>query len=106
MAITPDLSSCGILRLPDGFSPNGDGVNDTFEVNNLSVIYPNFIMEIYNRYGNLVYKGGASTPRFDGKSNQSKFISTGDLPVGVYYYIFYFNNGTNNPEQGHLYLSR
>jgi hypothetical protein len=63
-------------------------------------------MEIYNRYGNLIYKGNASSPRFNGKSNQSGTIGSGDLPVGVYFYIFNYNDGINKHEQGRLYLSR
>ncbi len=106
LEVTPDITSCGKLVLPDGFSPNNDGVNDTFDYNNLDILYPNFEIEIFNRYGNVVYKGNASTPRFNGKSNQSRSIVKGDLPVGVYYYIFKFNDNTNKPEQGHLYLSR
>ena len=106
LAVTPDLTSCGKLRLPDGFSPNGDGVNDTYEVDNLAILYPNFEMEIYNRYGNIVYKGNASSPRFNGISNQARTVVKGELPVGMYYYIFIFNDGENKPEQGHLYLSR
>ena len=106
LAVTPDITACGDLRLPDGFSPNGDGVNDTYDVDNLAILYPNFEIEIYNRYGNVVYKGNANKPRFDGTSNQSGTLSKGDLPVGVYFYIFKFNDGENKPEQGRLYLSR
>ncbi|WP_354680766.1 gliding motility-associated C-terminal domain-containing protein, partial [Mariniflexile fucanivorans] len=106
LAVTPDLTSCGELFLPDGFSPNGDGINDTYEVNNLDILYPKFEMEIYNRYGNMVYKGNASSPRFNGISNQARTLIKGDLPVGMYYYIFIFNDGENKPKQGHLYLSR
>ncbi len=106
LAVTPDITACGDLVLPDGFSPNGDGVNDTFAVDNISILYPNFQIEIFNRYGNVVYKGNASTPLFDGKSNRSNAAIKGDLPVGVYYYIFTYNDGENKPEQGHLYLSR
>ncbi|MDO5979419.1 gliding motility-associated C-terminal domain-containing protein [Flavivirga spongiicola] len=106
LAITTDLTSCGKLILPDGFSPNGDGTNDTYDFDNLHILYPNFVIEIFNRYGNIVYKGNANTPRFDGISNQSRTIGSGDLPVGVYYYIFNFNDGENKPEQGRLYLSR
>ncbi len=106
LAITTDLTSCGKLILPDGFSPNDDGTNDTYDFDNLHILYPDFVIEIFNRYGNIVYKGNSSTPRFDGTSNQSRTIGSGDLPVGVYYYIFYFNDGENKPEQGRLYLSR
>ncbi|WP_299551948.1 gliding motility-associated C-terminal domain-containing protein [Seonamhaeicola sp.] len=106
LPVTPDLTSCGDLIIPDGFSPNGDGVNDTFDVDNLNILYPNFAMEIYNRNGNVVYKGNANTPRFNGRSNQSGTLGRGDLPVGVYFYIFYYNDGEHKPEQGRLYLSR
>ena len=106
LAVTPDLTSCGKIDLPDGFSPNGDGVNDTYDYNNIDIIYPNFEIEIYNRYGNIVYKGRANSPRFDGTSNQARTVVKGDLPVGVYFYIFNFNDGETKPEQGRLYLSR
>ena len=106
LAVTPDLTSCGKLIIPDGFSPNGDGVNDTFDMDNLGIIHPNFEIEIYNRNGNIVYKGNANTPRFNGKSNQSGTVGNGDLPVGVYFYIFSYNDGENKTEQGRLYLSR
>jgi gliding motility-associated-like protein len=105
LEVNPDLTACGKLVLPDGFSPNDDGVNDTFSYNNLEILYPNFEIEIFNRYGNVVYKGTASTPRFDGTSNQSS-LGKGKLPVGVYFYIFKYNDGDNKPEQGRLYLSR
>ena len=106
LEVIPDLTACGDQIIPDGFSPNGDGVNETFDITNLGIIYPNFEIEIYNRNGNIVYKGNANTPRFDGTSNQSRIVSKGDLPVGVYFYIFNYNNGKNNPKQGRLYLSR
>jgi gliding motility-associated-like protein len=106
LEVTPDVTACGKLILPDGFSPNGDGVNDTYEIDNLSLLHPNFEIEIYNRYGNMVYKGQANSPRFDGTSNQPGSVTKGDLPVGVYFYIFTFNDGENKPEQGRLYLSR
>ena len=106
LEVTPDVTACGKISLPDGFSPNGDGTNDTYDIDNLAVLYPNFELEIFNRNGNIVYKGNANTPRFDGTSNQGRVVVKGDLPVGVYFYIFRFNNGVDAPEQGRLYLSR
>ncbi|WP_406685034.1 gliding motility-associated C-terminal domain-containing protein [Seonamhaeicola sp. MEBiC1930] len=106
LEVTPDVTACGKISMPDGFSPNGDGVNDTYDIDNLGLLYPNFEIEIYNRNGNIVYRGNANTPRFDGTSNQSRIVAKGDLPVGVYFYIFRFNDGENKPEQGRLYLSR
>ena len=106
LVVTTNLTSCGKLIIPDGFSPNGDGTNDTFDIDHLGVLYPNFAIEIFNRYGNMVYKGNDHAPRFDGTSNQSRTMGSGHLPVGVYFYIFYFNDSENKPEQGRLYLSR
>ncbi len=106
LPVTVDLSGCVGITIPDGFSPNGDLINDTFDIDNLNFLYPNFDMEIYNRYGNLVHSGNANTPRFDGTSNQSRLVSNGNLPVGVYFYILSLNDGTTDPIQGRLYLSR
>lgn len=106
LAYTPDVTSCGELALPDGFSPNGDGVNDTFDYNNLDILHPNFEIQIFNRYGTVVYKGNAQTPRFDGTSNQSGTLGNKPLPTGVYFYIFNFNDGKNKPKNGRLYLAR
>lgn len=105
LAYTPDLTSCGELVLPDGFSPNGDGVNDTFNYNNLDILHPNFEIQIFNRYGSVVFKGTANSPRFDGASNQAN-LGNKPLPVGVYFYIFDFKDGINKPKNGRLYLAR
>jgi gliding motility-associated-like protein len=101
------LTGCSEIFIPDGFSPNNDGLNDEFYIKNIEDLYPNFELEIYNRYGNIVYKGNINTPRFNGKANQSTFIGKDILPTGVYFYIVYFNDSENTkPVQGRLYLSR
>jgi gliding motility-associated-like protein len=106
LQVTVDLSACRELTIPDGFSPNGDGVNESFDIDNLNFLYPNFSIYFYNRYGSLVYEGTANTPRFNGFSNQPALLNDGKLPVGVYYYILKFNDGTTKPSQGRIYLSR
>ncbi|MFB0903400.1 MAG: gliding motility-associated C-terminal domain-containing protein, partial [Nonlabens sp.] len=106
LQVTVDLSACSELTIPDGFSPNGDGVNESFDIDNLNFLYPNFSIYFYNRYGSLVYEGTANTPRFNGFSNQPALLNDGKLPVGVYYYILKFNDGTTKPSQGRIYLSR
>ncbi|MCO6163595.1 gliding motility-associated C-terminal domain-containing protein [Flavobacterium sp. NRK F7] len=107
LEVTVDLANCPDLFIPDGFSPNNDGLNETFYIKNIDIIYPNFELEIFNRYGNLVYKGNINTPDFDGKSTQSTILGNDILPTGVYYYVLYYNDATNKkPTQGRLYLSR
>lgn len=106
LLVTPDLTACDAVEIPDGFSPNNDGVNDTFDVDNLGFLFPNFELEVYNRNGILVYRGVDSTPRFNGFSNQQALLSDGELPVGVYFYILNFNDDTTRPVQGRIYISR
>jgi large repetitive protein len=102
LAIVVKVGFCGI---PEGFSPNGDNVNDRFVIPDIAEDYPNYSIEIYNRWGNLVFNGNASTPDWDGISNQS---SLGDevLPVGFYFYILNYNDGQTEPVQGKVYISR
>lgn len=106
LEVTVDLTDCDDIIIPDAFSPNGDGQNDTYTIQNIDLLYPNHTIEISNRYGNVVYKGDRNTIDFDGKSNQSKFMSEDILPTGVYFYIIEFNDGVRKPKQGRLYLSR
>jgi gliding motility-associated-like protein len=66
--------------VPNVFSPNGDGINDTWQIAYLSS-YPDCIVEIFNRYGQLLFRSqGYQTP-WDGNYNGKP------LPVGTYYYI-------------------
>ena len=43
---------------------------------------------------------------FNGFSNQSGLLNDGELPVGVYFYILNYNDGTTKPSQGRIYISR
>jgi len=66
--------------IPNAFSPNNDGINDTWHIQNINS-YNNCLVEVYNRYGKLVFHSvGYNTP-WDGTYNGSP------LPVGTYYYI-------------------
>jgi gliding motility-associated-like protein len=104
LPVTVTLEVCEII-IPEAFSPNGDDINDEFVIENIASEYPSFRLEIYNRWGEPVYKGGASTPEWDGTSTEGSFGS-GVLPAGVYFYILYFNDGQTAPTQGRVYLSR
>jgi gliding motility-associated-like protein len=108
LEVTVDLTNCSdvAIVIPDGFSPNDDGANDVYEIPNIDLLYPNYKIEIFNRYGNMVYKGNINTPPFDGKSNQSRLLSNDILPTGVYFIIIYFNDGSTDPIQDRIYLSR
>lgn len=97
--------------VPEAFSPDGDGVNDTFEMPGLGVLYPNFNLEIYNRWGNKVYeysnKGKASPEWWDGYSKGNLTLSKNKkLPTGTYFYILQLNKDNLSPISNWVYLNR
>lgn len=71
-------------KTPQFMSPNGDGKNDYWVVENLE-LYPDNSLEIYNRWGNLVFKAHPYNNDWDGRDIGS---GTNDkLPAGTYFYI-------------------
>ncbi len=73
---------------PNTFTPNGDGINDTWEIQFLSK-YTGCIVEVYTPQGQLVFKSiGYSTP-WDGTYNGKQ------LPAGTYYYVIDPKNDRN-----------
>lgn len=68
------------LEIPNVFTPNGDGMNDKWQIKNLAA-YADCIVDIYNRYGQLVYHSIGYTNEWDGTSKGKQ------LPAGTYYYI-------------------
>ncbi len=74
------------LNIPKAFSPNRDFVNDTWVIEGVEE-YPNVRVEIFNRWGELIYTSTGYPTPWDGKRNGK------DLPVGAYYYIIDPQNG-------------
>lgn len=99
------LDKC-IVFIPDGFSPNGDTVNDTFRIPQIEFLYPDFSLEIFNRYGNILFKGNKNKPAWDGRNSDYKIGIDGVAPNGVYFYVLHFNKGNKKPVQGSFYLNR
>ncbi|TDE42424.1 gliding motility-associated C-terminal domain-containing protein [Flavobacterium rhamnosiphilum] len=109
LAVTVSLSNCDVTPgffIPDGFSPNGDAVNDTFKIPDIEFIYPNYSLEVFNRYGNLMFSGNKNKPEWDGRNSDSKIGIDGFAPNGVYFYVINYNKGNKSPKQGRLYLNR
>ncbi len=72
--------------IPNIFSPNGDGIHDRWVIEHLES-YPGCVVQIFNRYGQMVQKFVNYTTPWDGKINGK------DAPVGTYYYIIDPKNG-------------
>lgn len=82
---------CEVI-IPEGFSPNADGVNDTFSMPNIEQ-FPNFELTVFNRNGNKVYVTRASNYiEFAGIPNQGGSVVNGLLPVGTYFYVIKYND--------------
>jgi gliding motility-associated-like protein/uncharacterized repeat protein (TIGR01451 family) len=70
------------ITVPNVITVNGDGVNDTWEIENIHG-YPHSIIEIYNRWGNLVWKAEGYPKNWDGTNFRNGEV----LPDGTYFYI-------------------
>ncbi|NEW83807.1 MAG: tandem-95 repeat protein [Mariniphaga sp.] len=92
--------SCEVF-VPNSFSPDGDGIHDSFKIRCL-YNFDNPFIEIYNRWGNLVFKkdhygnvdywGSEGDAWWNGRSDNKLNIGNEELPVGTYYYVLKLNN--------------
>jgi gliding motility-associated-like protein len=68
------------IVIPDGISPNADGDNDEWVIDGIE-LFPNCTVEVYNRWGELLFQSPGYKEHWKGKYKGK------DLPVGTYYYI-------------------
>ncbi|HEX8357162.1 MAG TPA: gliding motility-associated C-terminal domain-containing protein, partial [Segetibacter sp.] len=67
------------VTIPNAFSPNGDGINDVWQISQLN-FYPNARLLVFNRYGTQVYSSKGTYQPWKGTYNGTR------LPSGTYYY--------------------
>ena len=113
-AIAVVVVKCEDIIIHNAFTPNSDGFNQFFNIENIEniVCYPSNTVEIYNRWGVLVYE----TRDYDNNSRRFEGISEGratvnkpkELPTGVYFYIISWttSDGQTVNKDGYLYLTR
>jgi gliding motility-associated-like protein len=75
------------LFIPSGYSPNGDGVNDTFFVTGLDVLTNNELT-VFDRWGQQVYHMKGYANQWDGHGENGK-----ELSDGTYFYVLDFTGG-------------
>ncbi len=73
------------LTVPNTFSPNADGINDTWSILALQD-YPSSIIQVYNRYGKEIFRTNSNNTPWDGTFNGQA------LPIGTYFYKISNNN--------------
>ena len=95
------IPSC--LNVYNEFSPNGDGINDYFNIDCIE-FYPNNKLEVFNRYGSPVYRSSAYANNFDGTANVDGTVRRNEqLPAGTYFYVLEIDGETKT---GWLYIAR
>lgn len=84
-----------MCEIPRGISPNGDTMNDSFDLSNFDVAR----LEIFNRYGQQVYSRNNYSSEWYGQADNGD-----ELPTGTYYYMVEFEDGTSRT--GWVYINR
>ena len=82
------LSDYLALKATNILTPNGDGVNDNFKIENLD-LYPNNTLKVFDRAGRLIYTKKGYMNEWNGTLNGAP------LAVGTYYYILDFGSGAS-----------
>ncbi len=91
--------------IPEGFSPNNDGINDYFEISGLLNIFTDHELLIYSRKGNLIFRGNNDIGFWDGTANEG-LLYDGPVPSGLYYYVLNLNHPDFKPFIGWVYLNK
>lgn len=84
---TVSVEACD-TEIPNVFSPNGDTKNDFFRIPGIEG-FPNSKLEIYNRWGNVIYQSNDYGGGWDGRINNEPVAD------GTYYYILRRSDGEN-----------
>ena len=97
------LKDCLTLTIPNAFSPNDDGVNDIYTIENIQY-YPQNKFIVFNRWGNKVFEATPYTNTWDGTSQFGSAFGE-LLPESTYYYVL--DPGTGDESfTGYIYLRR
>lgn len=97
---TVTITAINDLEIFSGFTPNGDGDNDTWNLPMLEK-YPNVNVDVYNRWGEQLFHSEGYDVPWDGKYKNE------DLPVGTYYYVIDVKDGDfPEPFSGPLTIMR
>jgi gliding motility-associated-like protein len=96
---------CDKLFVPNGFSPNNDGINDGYVVDGI-LNYPNNRFWVYNRRGNLVYKNEGYANQWDGLCNVQGIYWGKKVPSGTYFFILDLGDEKEKTRSGYLIIRR
>ncbi len=92
------------FNIPEGFSPDGDGINDLFVIRGINN-YTQNTFSIFNRWGNEVFSANNYQNTWDGKSTKGIKIGGDELPIGTYFYVLDLGDGSD-VFKGTIYLNK
>jgi gliding motility-associated-like protein len=101
----PNCQDTVLIQIPEIFTPNNDGINETFEIPGLED-YPNNSIQIFNRWGSTVLNAAPYENNWNGNSTSNLILGEGELPTGTYYYILDLNGDGSTIYKGYVYLKR
>ncbi len=102
-SVNLEVSDCD-PNVPQGFSPNGDGYNDWFNIEGLYDVFLQHELLIFNRFGTIIFKGDNNI-KWDGKANYGPLKGDNLLPVGTYFYVLHLNVPNSKPKSGWVYIN-
>ncbi|MBI5539450.1 MAG: DUF3494 domain-containing protein [Bacteroidia bacterium] len=104
--ITVVVNDCDTVDffIPEGFSPNGDGINDLFVIRGIDR-FPNNAFEVFNRWGNKVFEANSYLNTWDGTTTFGIRVGGDKLPIATYFYVLDLGDGSN-VYKGTIYLNR
>lgn len=84
--IPENLHEC--VHIPNVFTPNDDGINDTWEITHIEM-YPDARIFVFNRWGQKMYEGDGTSEYWNGEYRGKK------VPAGTYFYVVALGEGHN-----------
>ncbi|TMU56184.1 gliding motility-associated C-terminal domain-containing protein [Flagellimonas algicola] len=106
----PQGTICGVEIGNSILTPDGDGINDVFRIENIE-LFANNSVEIVNRWGATVFRTDNydnNSNAFAGIANTGASLNKGNvLPAGVYFYVInYIDEGRSRNASGYLYINQ
>ena len=95
-----DIRVLASVSIPTAFSPNADGINDEWVLEGLET-YDNPSVEVYNRWGTLVYQRYGSDSNWDGNN-----VNGLPLAIGTYFYVIKLNDGRQKSFSGDVTIMK
>ena len=102
-SVNLEVTDCNPI-IPQGFSPNGDGYNDWFNIVGLYDVFLQHELLIFNRLGALIFKGNNNL-KWYGEANYGPLKGDNLLPVGTYFYVLHLNVPNTKPISGWIYMN-